>query len=92
MGPFWTALVAAFVAAYPGAELTGPITQGGPWPFQCTVEVSGGGVFASGWGEMPNRWDPEPIEDTCDRAALDMLSWWCESYEDTENPPVFCQF
>jgi hypothetical protein len=89
MGAFWTAIVAAYLAAYPGATLTLD-TEGAPWPFICSVQVQGGGVDTFGWAEMPDRWDPEPIEDTCDRAAWEMMAFECEWHE----PPgaEYCQF
>jgi hypothetical protein len=93
MGTFWTAIIAAFVAAYPGSVTATYNDPNFPLDFWCAVEVSGPGVYALGWGEKADRWDPEEtLEETCDAAALDMMAWWCEWHEDTANPPGHCQF
>lgn len=91
MGTFWTGIIAALLAAYPGAQLT-TYQEGQPWPFVCMHFIEGGGLTSFGAAEMPDRWDPEPIEDTCDRAALDLMLVHCEFFEDQENPPEYCQF
>lgn len=90
MGTFWTAIVAAFIAEYPGATLY-TIAEGSPWPNTCVVIVDGGGMYASGYATMPDPWDPEPITDTCDRAAEDMMSVVCTApWTDPESE--YCQF
>lgn len=92
MGTFWAAIIASLVAAYPGSELLGPYQEGQPWPFICTLGVEGPGVYAWGWSDMPDRWDPEPIEDTCDRAARDAVTFQCEylNYHGGVTDEPFC--
>lgn len=90
MGTFWATLVALYVAAHPGTTLN-VNTYGQPWPFTCVVTVEGGGFYAAGWADMPDRWDPEPIEDTCDRAAEDLLVWACSAFP-PESLPEYCEF